>query len=55
MLPPTHKDYERRMETRIKVKNQNAQNAVKRYNITMDAWTELYTILKSVPRRQRQR
>ena len=47
LLPTTHRDYERRMETRIKIQNTNAQNAVKRYNLTMDAWTEIYTLFKT--------
>ena len=45
-LPPTHRDYNRRLETRIKVQTTNRENDEKRLQITLDAWTELYTLLK---------
>ena len=47
MLPVGHREYHRRMETRIKTETQNTANAEKRYTITMEAWTELYTALKT--------
>ena len=46
-LPQSHRDYHRRMELRIKVRRDNEQNAAKRYGLIMDAWTEVYTILKT--------
>ena len=45
-LPPDHRDYQRRLETRIKAQIQNDANRMKRYTITMQAWTKIYTLLK---------
>ena len=45
-LPPDHRDYHRREEYRIKTQTQNQSNATKRYTLTMEAWTEVYTMLK---------
>ena len=42
-LPPEHRDYHRRMDTRSKIKAQNRANDQKRFQLTMEAWTELYT------------
>ena len=44
-LPHDHKEYQRRHETRIKVKTQNRANAIKRHTLRMEAWTELYSLL----------
>ena len=46
-LPVSNKDYSRRLETRIKIKAANAANAQKRLQITLEAWTEIYTLLKT--------
>ena len=45
-LPVDNRDYSRRLETRIKIKATNAANAQKRLQITLEAWTEIYTLLK---------
>ena len=45
-LPAGHRDYNRRIETRIKIKTQNHSNAEKRKQVVLDAWTALYTDLK---------
>ena len=45
-LDLTHRDYCRRMEFRSKVIAQNKSNALKRQRIMLEAWTELYTLLK---------
>ena len=44
-LPVDNRDYSRRLETRIKIKATNAANAQKRLQITLEAWTEIYTLL----------
>ena len=44
-LPPAHRDHERRHENRTKYIAMNKANAQKRRTITLDAWTELYTLL----------
>ena len=46
-LPQDHRDYQRRLETRIKVQAQNDANASKRWAIVMDAWTDLYIAIKA--------
>ena len=47
-LPVSNKDYSRTgLETRIKIKAANAANAQKRLQITLEAWTEIYTLLKT--------
>ena len=46
-LPPEHRDYSRRVETRSRMIAQNESNDRKRYTITMDARTELYAKLKA--------
>ena len=56
-LPVSNKDYSRRLETRIKIKAANAANAQKRLQITLEAWTEIYTLLscsRPQPRSRRQ-
>ena len=45
-LPLGHRDYHRRMESRIKIQAQNRANAERRYTLTMEAWTKIYTLLK---------
>jgi hypothetical protein len=45
-LPVGHRDYERRMETRTKIKAQNQANEERRFTIQMDAWTKVYAYLK---------
>ena len=45
-LPVTHRDHERRKESRIRVAAQNQANAAKRYTLMMTAWTEIYALLK---------
>ena len=47
LLPPGHRDYERRLEARTKVVAQNRANDQKRFMNTMDAWTELYAMIKA--------
>ena len=46
-LPPEHRDYHRRMETRTKIQTQNEANRIRRWHLTMQAWTELYTLVKT--------
>ena len=46
-LPQDHRDYHRRLETRIKVQAQNDANASRRWAIVMDAWTDLYVAIKA--------
>ena len=46
-LPTSHRDHDRREETRIKVKAQNKANAEKRLNLTLTAWTEIYSAIKA--------
>ena len=46
-LPPTHPQYERRLETRMKYEAINAANLEKREQITLTAWTTLYTLFKT--------
>jgi hypothetical protein len=45
-LPVGHRDDERRMETRTKIKAQNQANEERRFTIQMDAWTKVYAYLK---------
>jgi hypothetical protein len=45
-LPADHRDFERRMETRTKIRAQNKANAERRLTIQMDAWTKVYGLLK---------
>ena len=45
-LPDTHRDHNRRQELRIKVKAANKANDISRYQLTMEAWTNLYAFLK---------
>ena len=45
-LPASHRDHERRNEARIKYAAQNKANARKRFTITMQEWTSVYTALK---------
>ena len=46
-LPHDHRDFQRRLETRIKVQAQNDANAMKRWTICMEQWTDLYAALKA--------
>ena len=46
MLPESHRDHVRRLETRIKIEAQNKANAQKRFTLTMEAWTEVYTVVR---------
>ena len=46
LLPEGHRDYERRMESRTKIKAQNQANAEKRLTIQLEAWTTIYALLK---------
>lgn len=39
MLDPMHKDLNRKEETRIKVQAQNKANQLRRFQLTMEAWT----------------
>ena len=45
-LSPTHRDFNRREEARIKVIASNSANAQRRAQMELDAWTEIYTDLK---------
>ena len=45
-LPAAHRDHHRREEARLKAHTQNTANAEKRWQITMETWTEIYTALK---------
>ena len=45
-LAPADKEYSRRLETRTKIIATNAANAEKRKQLTLAAWTELYTMVK---------
>ena len=45
-LPVTHRDHSRRQEARIKAQVQNAANAQKRLQITLESWTKVFTLLK---------
>jgi len=45
-LPPDHRDFERRIETRIRIETENRKNAARRYDLTMAAWTSIYAALK---------
>ena len=45
-LPQSHPGYDRRLETRIKIKAQNAANKMKRRHLLLTDWTEVYTLLK---------
>ena len=45
-LDPTHRDFNRREEARSKAKVANAANAARRTQLTLEAWTEVYTLLK---------
>ncbi|KAL1499393.1 hypothetical protein AB1Y20_011599 [Prymnesium parvum] len=44
-LPTDHRDYERRLETRIRLLAENQRNKEKRWQLTMSAWTQVYTAL----------
>ena len=46
-LPLTHRDHYRREETRSKVMMQNEVNTRKRFQIEMEAWTDIYTLVKA--------
>ena len=46
-LPPGDRDHHRREEARIKIQAQNKANDQKRHTLRMEAWTELYTLLKA--------
>ena len=46
-LPASHRDAARREEKRISVKAQNQANALKREQLTLEAWTQLYGALKA--------
>jgi hypothetical protein len=43
-LPVDHRDYERRHQHRIKVLAENRANAIRRQQLTLEAWTDLYTL-----------
>ena len=45
-LEPTHREYHRRMETRIKVEAQNEANRQRRCSIQLSEWTKIYAALK---------
>ena len=45
-LPAGDRDYNRRHEARIKIKAQNAANRVKREELLLQSWTDLYTFYK---------
>ena len=47
VLPVTHKDYYRNLETRLKIETQNAQNEEKRFQIRMSDWTTVYSLFKT--------
>ncbi len=42
-LPPEHPHYQRRMELRLKHRQENEKNEIDRCNLTMRYWTALYT------------
>ena len=46
-LPTNHRDHQRRLESRIKVKAQNESNAEKRRTLKLEAWTQLYALFKT--------
>ena len=46
-LPPDHREHHRREEYRIRTQTQNEENAERRWLLTMQAWTEVYTLLKT--------
>ena len=43
-LPPDHKDYERRSQFRIAAIAKNESNEKRRMQLTLRAWTEIYTL-----------
>ena len=43
-LPPDHKDYERRSQFRISAIAKNESNEKRRLQLTLHAWTEIYTL-----------
>ena len=45
-LEPSHRDFHRREEARSRVKTANAANAARRTQLTLEAWTDVYTLLK---------
>ena len=45
ILPDNHPQYERRLETRLRVKTQNRSNRRARYAIAMKQRTDVYTML----------
>jgi len=45
VLAPGHRDHERRVETNNRIGTQNKRNSIRRWYITMGAWTELYNAL----------
>ena len=46
-LPESHRDFNRREEVRIRIGTQNTANQRRRVQLTMEAWTEIYTLLKT--------
>ena len=44
-LPPDHRDFERRLESNNRIQTRIKENAIKRWFITMNAWTALYGML----------
>ena len=46
VLPTTHRDYYRNLETRMKWQQINATNEQKRQTLRFEAWTKIYTLLK---------
>ena len=44
-LPASHKEYERRKEKRIMIMAANQANAQKRFDIVMQSWTDLFSII----------
>ena len=44
-LPPTHRDYERRMVDRLKVSQENHRNHLKRKRLLLEAWDEVFQTL----------
>ena len=44
-LPPTHRDYERRMVDRLKVSQENQRNHLKRKRLLLEAWDEVFQTL----------
>ena len=44
-LPPTHRDYERRMVDRMKVAQENQRNELKRKRLLLEAWDEVFQTL----------